>query len=32
MQQVFVQILGNDRNTLRKKLIEHGIDPDAVEG
>jgi len=27
-----VQILGNDRNTLRKKLIEHGIDPDAVEG
>src|SRR5258708_1236714 len=26
------QILGINRNTLRKKLIEHGIDPDALEG
>jgi DNA-binding protein Fis len=25
------QILGINRNTLRKKLNEHGIDPDAVE-
>ena len=23
---------GNQRNTLRKKLTEHGIDPDSVEG
>ncbi len=25
-------ILGINRNTLRKKLTEHGIDPDAIEG
>ena len=25
-------ILGINRNTLRKKLTEHGIDPDTVEG
>src|SRR6185369_11536599 len=24
------QILGSNRNTLRKKLLEHGIDPDGV--
>ncbi len=26
------QILGVNRNTLRKKLTEHGIDPDTLEG
>ena len=26
------QILGINRNTLRKKLTEHGIDPEEVEG
>ena len=26
------QILGINRNTLRKKLTEHGIDPDKLEG
>src|SRR5262249_47643602 len=25
------QILGINRNTLRKKLVEHGIDPDGLE-
>ena len=26
------QILGINRNTLREKLIEHGIDPGGIEG
>jgi DNA-binding protein Fis len=26
------QILGINRNTLRKKLLEHGIDPGSREG
>jgi DNA-binding protein Fis len=25
------QILGINRNTLRKKLVEHGIDPGGLE-
>jgi DNA-binding protein Fis len=26
------QILGINRNTLRKKLTEHGIEPDSLQG